>query len=99
LGCEKIPITPNIGAPTYAGRTLEQTQATLSASMGPPLHATQQTCPHPAGAHWVPCRLGGGAPALEEAKALDAAARTDRAHQRADQNKTARKLIELSPRH
>jgi hypothetical protein len=47
----------------------------------------------------VPCRLGGGAPAPEETKARDAAELTDRAYQRAGQNKTARKLIELSPRH
>lgn len=28
---------------------------------------------HPAGAYWVPARLGGSAPTIEEADALDAA--------------------------
>jgi len=31
------------------------------------LHRAQRCYPHPAGAYWVPRRLGGGAPSLAEA--------------------------------
>jgi hypothetical protein len=43
-------------------------------------------------------RLGGAAPTPEEAKTPDEAELAERVHQRAGQDKTARKLIELSPR-
>jgi 1-acyl-sn-glycerol-3-phosphate acyltransferase len=94
LGRKRIPITVNFGAPIYAGDTLEQTQGALRASMNALLHDTQESYPHPAGAYWVPRRLGGGVPTPEEATALDEAELT----QRADHHKTVRKLIDLSPR-
>jgi hypothetical protein len=86
-----------IGAAIYAGDSPEQTQAALRASVNALLHEAQETYPHPAGAYWVPHRLGGGAPSPDEAKALDEAERTQRANQRADSDKPARKLVELSP--
>jgi hypothetical protein len=98
LGRNKIPIAVKIGAPIYAGDAPDQTQAALRASMNALLHEAQETYPHPAGAYWVPRRLGGGAPCPDEAKALDEAERTQRANQRADHDKPARKLVELSPR-
>ena len=61
------------------------------------LHAAQESYPHPARVYWVLRRLGGRCADREEAKALDAAELTEWADQRADQNKTARKLVELSP--
>jgi hypothetical protein len=79
-------------------KIVEQTQAALRASMNALLHEAQESYPHPAGAYWVPSRLGGAAPTPEEAKALDEADLIQRANQRADHPKTARKLVELSPR-
>lgn len=98
LGRKKIPITVKIGAPIYAAATLEQTQVALHSSMNTLLHEAQESYPHPAGAYWVPRRLGGGAPTPEEAKALDEAELTERAYRRSDRDKPARKLVELSAR-
>lgn len=46
------------------------------------LHRVQEEYPHPAGAYWVPRRLGGGAPTMDEAKALDEAELAERARRR-----------------
>jgi hypothetical protein len=35
------------------------------------LHQVQESYEHPAGAYWVPRRMGGSAPTPEEAKVLD----------------------------
>lgn len=99
LGRKKIPITMNIGKPLYAGDTVEQTQAALRESMTTLLHETQESYPHPAGAYWVPRRLGGGAPTPEEAKMLEEAEFAERARKRAKRDETARKRVELLPRH
>jgi 1-acyl-sn-glycerol-3-phosphate acyltransferase len=48
------------------------------------LHRVQREYPHPAGAHWVPRRLGGGAPTPAEADRLDAAELAERARKRAE---------------
>jgi hypothetical protein len=42
--------------------------------------------PHPDGAYWVPLRLGGTAPTLEQAKALDEAELAERARKRAERD-------------
>jgi 1-acyl-sn-glycerol-3-phosphate acyltransferase len=70
LGHNKIPITVKIGAAIYAGDSPERMQAALRASVNALLHEAQETYPHPAGAYWVPHRLGAGAPSPDEAKAL-----------------------------
>ena len=40
--------------------------------------------PYPAGANWVPARLGGSAPTLEQATALDEAEHAERLRRRAE---------------
>jgi hypothetical protein len=40
--------------------------------------------PHPSGEFWVPHRLGGGAPTLAEASAMDAAEAAEKAARRAE---------------
>jgi hypothetical protein len=72
LGRTKIPITVQIGAPLPPAEDITQTDAALRESMTPPLHRAQRCFPHPAGAHWVPRRLGGGAPSLAEAAQIEA---------------------------
>ncbi|HTX94662.1 MAG TPA: lysophospholipid acyltransferase family protein [Mycobacterium sp.] len=78
LGRTKVPITVHVGAPLHPAEDIPQTDAALRESMTTLLHDAQQRYPHPAGAYWVPHRLGGGAPTLAEAaqrEAAEAAAR------------------------
>ncbi len=94
LGRRKIPITVVVGEPLHpAGDVHElnaheldahELEAALRASMTTILHRVQESYPHPAGAHWVPRRLGGGAPTLAEAKQLDEAELAERARKRSD---------------
>jgi len=57
--------------------------ARLRATMADLLERTVHEYPqHEPGAWWVPARYGGSAPTLEEAKALDAAERRERARRR-----------------
>jgi hypothetical protein len=48
------------------------------------LHCVQEEYPHPAGAFWVPERLGGGAPTVAEAKILEETEKAERARKRAE---------------
>lgn len=66
----KIPILAKAGEPLSISETVEQTTEQLQAAMTDLLHKVQEEYPHPAGAYWVPHRLGGGAPSPEEALAL-----------------------------
>lgn len=75
LGRKKIPVTVRVGPPIGASGSLEETLAELRDVMTAQLHAVQQDYPHPEGAYWVPHRMGGGAPTLEEAQVLDKAER------------------------
>ena len=61
-----------VGAPLRAAEDVESTNAALRESMTTLLHRAQQRYPHPAGAYWVPRRLGGGAPTLAEAAQIEA---------------------------
>lgn len=83
LGHTKIPITVQVGNPIRAGETMEQTLQDLRSAMTEQLHEAQRDYPHPQGAYWVPRRLGGSAPTLDEAKALDEAELAERARKRA----------------
>ena len=58
--------------------------AAMREAMTALLHKVQLEYPHPEGAYWVPRRLGGSAPTLEEAKALDEAELAERARRRAE---------------
>jgi len=72
LGRNKVPITVQLGAPLHATVDISSTDAALRESMTALLHQAQWRYPHPAGAYWVPYRLGGGAPTLTEAARMDA---------------------------
>src|ERR1700732_2031174 len=62
VGRAKLPVIVQVGAPLPAAKDIESTNAVLRESMTTLLHQAQQRYPHPAGAYWVPRRLGGAAP-------------------------------------
>jgi 1-acyl-sn-glycerol-3-phosphate acyltransferase len=72
VGRKKLPITVQVGAPLHAAKDIESTNAALRESMTTLLREAQQRYLHPAGAYWVPRRLGGGAPTLAEAAQIEA---------------------------
>jgi 1-acyl-sn-glycerol-3-phosphate acyltransferase len=72
IGRQKLPITVQVGEPLRAAEDIASTTAALRESMTTLLHQAQQRYPHPAGAYWVPRRLGGGAPTLAEAAQIEA---------------------------
>jgi 1-acyl-sn-glycerol-3-phosphate acyltransferase len=84
LGRKKIPVTAAVGSPLEAAETIDGTNAVLRESMTALLHHVQLDYPHPEGAYWVPRRLGGSAPTMAEAKALDDAELAARARKRAE---------------
>ena len=65
----KLPVTVRYGEPIEIGPDDDPREVTdrLRARMAEMLHDVQETYPDgaPAGAHWVPARLGGGAPPPE----------------------------------
>jgi len=69
---KKGPVAVRVGPPLRAAEDISQTTAALHASMTTLLHQVQEGYPHPAGAYWVPHRLGGGAPTLTEAALIEA---------------------------
>ncbi|MFT3716403.1 MAG: lysophospholipid acyltransferase family protein [Gordonia sp. (in: high G+C Gram-positive bacteria)] len=78
LGRHNFPIVIGVGEPIAPDGSAEDITARLHDSMSTKLRELQDQYeqingPYPAGAFWVPARLGGGAPTLEEANALDAA--------------------------
>ena len=91
LGRNKLPITVSVGAPIQPTGTLEQLDAALRESMTALLHKVQLEYPHPEGAYWVPRRLGGSAPTMEEAKVLDEAELAERARKRAERQTKSRR--------
>ena len=86
LGRRKIPWVIRAGEPVQPDGTMAELDAQLRATMSTVLHEVQEQYPHPAGAWWVPCRLGGTAPAPEEARRLDEAERDERARRAAERH-------------
>jgi 1-acyl-sn-glycerol-3-phosphate acyltransferase len=80
----KIPVTVAVGAPLHASATMDETSDAMREAMTVLLHKVQLDYPHPEGAYWVPRRLGGSAPTLAQAKALDEAELAERARKRAE---------------
>jgi len=69
----KVPIAIAVGEPIEPTLPAAELTALLHARMQHLLERVQNDYgPHPAGEFWVPKRLGGGAPSLAEATALDA---------------------------
>jgi 1-acyl-sn-glycerol-3-phosphate acyltransferase len=84
LGRAMIPMTVAVGPPVPSRETPEQTDAAMREAMTALLHEVQESYEHPAGAYWVPRRMGGAAPTMAEAKALDEAELAERARKRAE---------------
>lgn len=82
LGRKKIPLTVRAGEPVAPVGAPADLEAALRESMTALLHQVQEQYPHPAGAFWVPRRLGGGAPTPAEATRLDEAELAERARRR-----------------
>jgi 1-acyl-sn-glycerol-3-phosphate acyltransferase len=90
LGRKRIPITVVVGEPIAGAARVSDLSARLRAAMGELLERAQQDYPAPAGQYWVPRRLGGGAPTLEEARRLDEAELAERARRRAEEGRRKR---------
>lgn len=72
LGRKKVPVTVVVGPPLHAAADIAVTDEVLREEMNALLHKAQQDYPQPAGAYWLPRRLGGGAPTMAEAAQMDA---------------------------
>lgn len=79
LGRNKIPITVAAGPPLAPVGPAEELMRHLRAEMGELLDDVQRSYDHPEGAYWVPRRLGGGAPTMEEAIVREEAELAERA--------------------
>lgn len=87
LGRTKIPIAVCIGEPIPPTLPAEELQVLLRTRMQHLLEQVQDDYPdHPAGAFWLPRRLGGGAPTPAEAAQLDAAEAARKAASREARN-------------
>ncbi len=82
----RVPITTVVGEPLRPTDSVEQTTAALREAMTECLQRAQIGYEHPAGAYWVPQRLGGSAPTLPEAKLLDEAELAERARKQAERS-------------
>ena len=72
LGRTKTPVMVSIGEPIPAAGTTEELTARLREAMQSLLLDVQDAYgEHPSGEDWVPTRLGGSAPTLEEANEMD----------------------------
>lgn len=83
LGRTKVPVSLAIGEPIAPTLPVDDLGALLRTRMEHLLEQVQDAYgPHPAGAYWVPRRLGGGAPTPAEALRLDAEERAAKAARR-----------------
>jgi 1-acyl-sn-glycerol-3-phosphate acyltransferase len=72
IGRHHVPISVQIGPPLRADDDIAQTDDALRDAMTKLLYEAQQQYPHPVGEYWVPYRLGGGAPTMAQAAAIEA---------------------------
>jgi 1-acyl-sn-glycerol-3-phosphate acyltransferase len=77
-----IPVLTKIGRPLAVSDDIEAATAELRNTMAAMLEEAQLQYPHPAGAYWVPRRLGGSAPTMAEALALREAELAERDRKR-----------------
>jgi 1-acyl-sn-glycerol-3-phosphate acyltransferase len=85
LGRKRIPIVVRIGRPLEPTGTAAELDSALRSAMTTMLHEVQELYPHPAGAWWVPHRIGGGAPTPAEASRLDEVESLERARRAAQE--------------
>lgn len=83
LGRKKIPVTVMAGPALPPTGTAVQLETSIRAAMDTVLHRVQHEYPRPDGAYWLPQRLGGSAPTLDEAMLLDQAELAERARRQA----------------
>lgn len=86
-----VPIMMEVDAPMQAFEPVAECTEKLRAQMQATLERMQTEYaekygPYPAGANWVPARLGGSAPTLEAATVLDEAEHAERMRRRAEKN-------------
>ncbi len=96
-----IPVLVKIGEPMATSDDIHATTRELRERMAAMLEQAQLEYPHPAGAYWVPRRLGGSAPTMAEALALreaELAERDRKRLERADRGRLRRALAGLSRR-
>jgi 1-acyl-sn-glycerol-3-phosphate acyltransferase len=91
MGRKKIPITVAVGAPVYAAESIDETNAAMREAMDTLLHGVQEEYPHPEGAYWVPRRMGGSAPTIEEARVLEEAELAERVRKRTEREAKSRR--------
>jgi 1-acyl-sn-glycerol-3-phosphate acyltransferase len=84
IGRNKIPITVAVDPPYVPSGTIDAVMAELREEMTAVLHRVQADYPHPDGEYWVPRRLGGSAPTMEEARVLDDTELAERARRQAE---------------
>ncbi|TPG29681.1 lysophospholipid acyltransferase family protein [Mycolicibacterium hodleri] len=84
VGREKIPIAVAVGEPLPPTVAVNELIDELREAMTELLHTVQQSYDHPKGAYWVPRRLGGGAPTMEEARVREDAELAERARKESD---------------
>ena len=84
MGRNRLPVTVSVGEPIAPHGTIAELTATMRSEMTDLLHTAQAGYPQPAGAFWLPRRLGGTAPTPAEAKRLDEAELAERARRRAE---------------
>jgi hypothetical protein len=75
----------------YALESVDQTNAAMREAMNTLLRKVQDEYPHPQGAYWVPRRLGGSAPTMDEAKVLEEKELAERARKRAEREAKSRR--------
>ncbi|MGW3544937.1 lysophospholipid acyltransferase family protein [Nocardia niigatensis] len=82
LGRTNTPISIAVGKPIQPFEPASALTDQLHATMSDMLQDLQKDYIHEPGAYWVPARLGGSAPTLEEANAMDAAEAAEKAARR-----------------
>ncbi|AZG46876.1 lysophospholipid acyltransferase family protein [Gordonia insulae] len=93
MGRARIPVSVRYGTPFSVGtdENAEAATARLRDTMTTLLHEVQESYgPHPAGAFWVPARLGGSAPTPEEAHVIEDAEAAEKAAARAQRAQEGR---------
>jgi 1-acyl-sn-glycerol-3-phosphate acyltransferase len=88
---KNIPITVAVGPAVRAAGTIDEINASMREAMTSLLYRVQEEYPHPHDAFWVPRRLGGSAPTVDEAKALEEAELAERARKRAEREAKSRR--------
>ncbi|MFB7877233.1 lysophospholipid acyltransferase family protein [Nocardia sp. NPDC056064] len=89
LGRTNTPISIAVGAPIHPYEPAADLTTELRTTMQSLLAHLQESYVHEPGAYWVPRRLGGTAPTLEEATALDNAEAAERQARKAGKNPDA----------